>query len=537
MKVEDEGNSGAHEQKSSQPSPVFTYIFSALIEAVKRSWLGVNTCTPTVTELRTLSKENYNELSDTNSKFLVRRKTRLSVTVILLFGSIALTLNDSFHDGKFAPSGKKSNIAKDSEKKRNSGKSKRHLSLIRDDHSTEWIESESTLLSLQGIGIEPSSMPSSNPSSVPSITISNSYAYYYSVDDGGSLSQTGTESKSATATICASQGGSKTTKKTNQPIIEDKLISFLHIALFANSVWVLALIICARYYWSDFKVSSKFIISALVSQICLPEIVLWVAYGDTPLWLNMNSILEELDEVRLLLTQALYYLQPVVMLPHGIIFCSKELSEIYETFPEFGLGASVLFIFYLPFYLFLLGLAFQLDSLGVTLKTMLKAFCKYGSIFEGPEIKLKDSYDFLLAGIFLLYTLVLCIPIYMIAFDLKLSKKQKMIGKALTILCLLGVAVMGVFVALRYNFDFASAIVQGLFSGSITGLSMTDLLITLVKYFTRRDAKGSASPHNLFPKEDYITLATKDETFSLGAIVPVNDGQVAIELPPVETRV
>ena len=91
----------------------------------------------------------------------------------------------------------------------------------------------------------------------------------------------------------------------------------------------------------------------------------------------------------------------------------------------------------------------------------------------------------------------------------KFNPLKKKLAKLFAVLFLAGAVVMGILIANWYKFDWVTAAVQGLLSGAITGLSVNDMLITIIASFTRGAHESSHSPHNLFFHDKALTQAAE----------------------------
>lgn len=251
----------------------------------------------------------------------------------------------------------------------------------------------------------------------------------------------------------------------------NQIVQYILIGFSCLDILCLLILCVARYHWNNYKMSSSCVISIYFIKIIVPIISLFVPYREL---FNNDDMQDGLIQGVLLIvlsTVALNLLIPNITMIHNIITSSNTLAVHYPTTQEFKIASTVMLIFYVPIFMIVTGLVYQIDGF-------------YQAMVADDLAK---SYDKLIVASIMLYVAYIIVP--------SLFK-----GKYRTLMqMVLGIPlfVMMYFTLNKYDVHLLLIVVSGFISTLYTNMFVNDALITIVFMFTR-PVETDDTPHNLF---------------------------------------
>jgi len=249
--------------------------------------------------------------------------------------------------------------------------------------------------------------------------------------------------------------------------------------------WIM--IILSRYFWNNYKLSSRFMISSYFISVILPLVMFYIPYGTI-----INELMIQTAIYGLLLLIIMQSLQPMIFLVHNIIMSSNSLARYYKNTQEFRIVSSLFCAFYIPFVIMIFGILFQIDG---------------AMSFNLDELQF--TYDYKIIGLCVTYLTLIIMPTL-------INNKYQQIVYYLTCIPFL---ILLYIILKNHGNNMFEIYGQGFINNIFVGMFVSDSLIMSITSFAKR--QDSESPHNLYDNNNTnndtntIELVSEDLTSTM----------------------
>jgi len=228
------------------------------------------------------------------------------------------------------------------------------------------------------------------------------------------------------------------------------------------------MIILSRYYWNDYKLSSRFMISSYLISVNAPLIIFYIPYGTI-----INELAVQPFVFGIISGIAISSLQPLILLIHNVITSSNSLARYYKNTQEFRIVSSICCAFYLPFIVMLFGVLFQVDG-----------------VLNFDMYEMKMTYNYKIIGLCVTYLTLILVPTL-------INNKYQQIIYYLT--CIPFLTLLYIILD-KYGINMFVLYGKGIINNIFVGMFVSDSLVMSITSYSIK--YNTESPHDLYDNDN-----------------------------------